>query len=143
VTPPDRIFCLIVGLPAHHLASTQSYHANGTIFARPLLNWEYIYLIQKIFYSGRGAIDQAFLTVQNVYASHHEFNWHTNVRGWRKHLWSWHIPPKIKYFTWLMTAYKLNTWDILQKKGWSGPNYCHLCHLILKLQITFLSSAIY
>jgi hypothetical protein len=27
-----------------------------------------------------------------------------------------------------LIAYKLNTWDILQRKGWTGPNFCHLCH---------------
>jgi hypothetical protein len=47
----------------------------------------------------------------------------------RKQLWSSHFPPKIKYFTCLMIAYKLNTWDILQRKGWTGPNFCHMCHI--------------
>jgi hypothetical protein len=26
-----------------------------------------------------------------------------------------------------MVEYKLNTWDILLKKGWVGPNFCHIC----------------
>jgi hypothetical protein len=68
------------------------------------------------------------LTIQNVYTEITHMLWHTNIKGWRKQLWTWHLPSKIKFFTWLMTAYKLNTWDILQRKGWMGPNIFHLCY---------------
>jgi hypothetical protein len=36
-----------------------------------------------------------------------------------------------------LTEYKLNTWDILQKKGWTGPNFVTCATLMLKLQIIF------
>lgn len=68
------------------------------------------------------------LTVQNVYTEITHTLWHTNIKGRRKHLWTWLLPSKIKFFTWLMIAYKLNTQDILQRKGWTGPNIFHLCY---------------
>jgi hypothetical protein len=54
-------------------------------------------------------------SVQNIYAAIMNTHPHTVVRGWRKIFWYWHIPPNIKHFTWLMIAYKLNTWDIVPK----------------------------
>jgi hypothetical protein len=75
-----------------------------------------------------GGDHSSLLTVQNLYTTSSNSRWHTNITGWRKHIWKWHIPPKIKFFTWILTAHKLNTWDLLQRKGWIGPNICHLCH---------------
>ena len=37
-------------------------------------------------------------------------------------IWYFNIPLKIKCFVWLSCNKKINTWDILSKKGWSGPN---------------------
>ena len=37
-------------------------------------------------------------------------------------IWYFNIPLKIKCFAWLTCNKKINTWDILSKKGWSGPN---------------------
>jgi len=69
-----------------------------------------------------------YLIVKNVYAAITNTLWNTNISGWRKQLWSLHLAPKIKLFTWLLIENKLNTWDILQRKGWVGPNICQLCH---------------
>lgn len=46
---------------------------------------------------------------------------------WYVKIWKWHIPLKLKCFTWLILQNKLKTWDNLCKQGWSGPNYCSLC----------------
>jgi hypothetical protein len=64
--------------------------------------------------------------VHNLYAAISNSIWHTNFRGWRNQKWTWCIPSKIKFFTWLLIEYKLNTWDNILKKGWLGPNFCHL-----------------
>jgi hypothetical protein len=47
----------------------------------------------------------------------------------KSHLVLAHPAHKIKFFIWLLTENKLNTWDNLLRKGWSGPNFFHLCHL--------------
>lgn len=69
-----------------------------------------------------------FLTVQNVYAEITQSFFTTKILSWRNQLLKWHLPTKAKLFTWLMIGHKLNTWDNLQKKGWTGPNTCHLCY---------------
>jgi hypothetical protein len=48
--------------------------------------------------------------------------------NWRKKLWHWNMPLKIKLFTWLSLENKINTWDILCRKGRIGPSICLLCH---------------
>jgi ribonuclease HI len=75
-----------------------------------------------------GGDHSGHLTVKNAYATITNTLWHTNISGWRKQLWSWHLAPKLKIFTWLLIANKLNTWDILQRKGWVGPNIFQLCY---------------
>lgn len=35
----------------------------------------------------------------------------------------------VKCFTWLIFYNMVNTWDNLLKKGWIGPNLCHLCFM--------------
>jgi hypothetical protein len=42
-------------------------------------------------------------------------------------MWKWDMAQKIKLFTWLSIENKILTWDTLQRKGWEGPNICHLC----------------
>jgi hypothetical protein len=54
--------------------------------------------------------------------------WHNTVGGWRHSLWNWNLALKLKLFTWLALENKINTWDNLQRKGWVGPNICHLCN---------------
>jgi hypothetical protein len=50
-----------------------------------------------------------------------------NITGWRKRLWKWKIPLKVKLFTWLVDKNKISSWDNLLRKGWIGPNICQLC----------------
>lgn len=47
--------------------------------------------------------------------------------SWRKNFWGWNLPLKIKPFSWLFVENKLNTRDLLQRKGWIGPSICTLC----------------
>jgi hypothetical protein len=68
-----------------------------------------------------------FVTAQNVYAVITNLHWTTKLRGWKHGFWDWNIPPKIKIFTWLLFENKINTWENLLKKGWTGPSYCSLC----------------
>jgi hypothetical protein len=49
------------------------------------------------------------------------------VGGWRRKLWKWDCPLKIKLFTWLVAENKILTWKNLQKRGWVGPGICFLC----------------
>jgi len=67
------------------------------------------------------------ISVKNVYTTITNNIWHHNIGGWRRHLWSWNISQKIRLFTWLSIKNKIITWDILQRKGWEGPNICQLC----------------
>ena len=41
-------------------------------------------------------------------------------------VWHFNIPQKLKCFIWLTCNLKINTWDILCKRGWCGPNRCSL-----------------
>jgi len=66
-------------------------------------------------------------SVSNIYTAITNLHWSLSTDGRRKNIWSWNIPQKIKLFTWLTIENKVNTWDILQKKGWIGPSLCHLC----------------
>jgi len=69
------------------------------------------------------------LTAQNLYASIANLNRPTNITGCKNHIWSWRILQKIKFFIWMLFENKLNTWDTLLRKGWSGPIFFHLCQL--------------
>ena len=44
-------------------------------------------------------------------------------------IWKLKIPLKIICFNWLYFRNKINTFDNLIKKGWSGPYWCSLCKL--------------
>ena len=55
---------------------------------------------------------------RNLPLAHHSF--YTQI-------WHFSIPQKIKRFIWLVIKNKVNTWDNLIKRGWSGPNHCSLC----------------
>ena len=46
---------------------------------------------------------------------------------WRKDLWQWKIPLKIKCFSWLCVNDKVSTWDNILKRGWVGTNIWQLC----------------
>jgi hypothetical protein len=44
-------------------------------------------------------------------------------------MWKWNVPLKIKLFTWLLAENKILSWEILQRRGFSGPGICLLCKL--------------
>lgn len=44
-------------------------------------------------------------------------------RIWRNKWW-----PKIKMFAWLVGRKRILTWDLIQKRGFSGPSRCCLCY---------------
>jgi hypothetical protein len=69
------------------------------------------------------------ISVKNLYEAIASTIWNQKCTGWRKQLWHWNIPLKIKLFTWLAATNKILTWDNLQHRGWEGPNIFHLCRL--------------
>jgi hypothetical protein len=74
-----------------------------------------------------GGDKSGIISVRNIYKALTEEIWPTRDQTWRTRLWKWKCPLKLKLFTWLLTENKLLVWDILQSKGWSGPNRCILC----------------
>jgi hypothetical protein len=72
--------------------------------------------------------NSGLITVNKIYTAIANSVWQSNISGWRKQLWIWKIPLKIKLFTWLSVENKTPTWDNLQRKGWAGPNLCQLCY---------------
>jgi hypothetical protein len=46
---------------------------------------------------------------------------------WWKKLWRINCPTKSKLFMWSVLTNKVPTWDILQKRNFSGPGRCPLC----------------
>jgi hypothetical protein len=67
------------------------------------------------------------LTVKNIYLALAKKKWPNVIGGWRRHMWKWDMVQKIKLFIWLSIENRILTWDTLQRKGWQGPNICHLC----------------
>jgi hypothetical protein len=67
------------------------------------------------------------LTVKNVYNAIATKQWIKTIGGWRKKLWLWDCPQKIKLFVWLVVENKILTWENLQLRGHIGPGLCHLC----------------
>nr|ADE76463.1 unknown [Picea sitchensis] len=67
------------------------------------------------------------MTVKNAYNAITTSIWSHNCTGWRKKLWHWPLPMKLKLFIWLAANDKIHTWDILLCRGWIGPNMCFLC----------------
>jgi hypothetical protein len=67
------------------------------------------------------------ITTKNVYNALATELWKNKIGGWRRNLWGWDCPQKIKLFSWLLIEDKLLTWNNLQKRGWYGPGFCHLC----------------
>jgi hypothetical protein len=74
-----------------------------------------------------GGDNSGILTVKNVYSAIATKLWKNTIGGWRKKLWLWDCALKIKLFVWLSVENKILTWNNLQRKGWTGPSYCHLC----------------
>jgi hypothetical protein len=67
------------------------------------------------------------ITVKNAYEAIEKKKHAYLIGGWRKTLWTWDCPLKIKLFTWLLVENKLLLWDNLQRRGFEGPSYCSLC----------------
>jgi hypothetical protein len=65
-----------------------------------------------------------------------------NIFGWRRHLWFWKIPLKINFFTWLTIETKIPTWDILKKKGWTGPTFAFFATGMKRQLSTYSLSAV-
>jgi hypothetical protein len=69
------------------------------------------------------------ISVKNVYEALSNKIWRYKIGGWRRNLWTWDCPMKIKLFFWLVGVNKVLTWENLQKKGWKGPGMCYLCRV--------------
>jgi hypothetical protein len=67
------------------------------------------------------------ISVKNVYEAIENKKQNYVIGGWRKFLWSWDCPLKLKLFTWLVAENKILTWENLQHRGFMGPSYCILC----------------
>jgi len=67
------------------------------------------------------------LTTKNVYNALAAELWKNKIGGWRRKLWAWDFPQKIKLFSWLLIEDKLLTWNNLHKRGWKGSGLCQLC----------------
>jgi len=74
-----------------------------------------------------GGDRSGLLTARNVYREISSTIWDHRCIGWHKNLWQWPIALKQKLFVLLALNDKLSTWDLLQRRGWIGPNLCFLC----------------
>ena len=50
-----------------------------------------------------------------------------NTKWWRRKIWNWKIPLKIKCFLCLCLVNKILTWGNILKGGFIGPGICFLC----------------
>jgi hypothetical protein len=69
------------------------------------------------------------ISVKNVYEALSNKIWRYKIGGWRRNIWTWDFPMKIKLFIWLLGENKILTWENLQKRGWKGPGMCYLCRV--------------
>jgi hypothetical protein len=67
------------------------------------------------------------ITVKNAYEAVEKKKYAFLIGGWRKALWSWDCPLKLKLFSWLLVENKVLTWDNLQRRGFEGPSHCSMC----------------
>jgi hypothetical protein len=74
-----------------------------------------------------GGDSSGCISVKNVYMASENMSWNLKLDGWRKALWDWDCPLKVKLFTWLLVENKILSWEILQRRGFSGPGICPLC----------------
>jgi ribonuclease HI len=90
-----------------------------------------------------GDLSSKFI-VKNAYNAVATNLWDRKEEIWRKILWKWDFPTKIKIFIWLLSANKVLVWENLQALGWTGPSRCPLCkagcesalHLFVTCQFT-------
>jgi len=65
---------------------------------------------------------------------------------WDLSIWQGRVPLKIICFFWLLMNRRILTWDLLCRRGWSGPGICALCkmasedilHLFIQCPVTCL-----
>jgi hypothetical protein len=69
------------------------------------------------------------ISVKNIYLASENMKRNYCIGGWRKAMWDWNVPLKIKLFTWLVVENKILSWENLQRRGFSGPGICTLCKL--------------
>jgi hypothetical protein len=69
------------------------------------------------------------ISAKNVYNALMTLQWSVRTGGWRKRVWSWKCPLKLKLFFWLVVESRVLTWDNLQHRGHVGPGICQLCRL--------------
>jgi hypothetical protein len=74
-----------------------------------------------------GGNKAGYITVKNGYEALSKSLWNTNLGGWRRKIWKWECPLKIKLFVWLLAENKILSWKNLQKRGWKGLGICNLC----------------
>jgi hypothetical protein len=68
-----------------------------------------------------GGDNSGLISVRNIYTTISNTTNNINTTGWRKHLWTWKIPLKVKLFIWLADKNKISTWDNLQRKAGTVP----------------------
>jgi hypothetical protein len=68
------------------------------------------------------------ITVKNLYEATEKRKQSCVVKGWRRNLWTWNCPLKLKLFTWLLVENKILTWENLQRRGYNGLGWCVLCN---------------
>jgi hypothetical protein len=91
-----------------------------------------------------GGDQTGIISVKNVYLVVEKLKWIHTTRIWRKALWSWDCPLKIKIFIWLEVENIILSWDVLQRRGFIGPSYCIFCkkdrekthHLLVDCEFT-------
>ena len=67
------------------------------------------------------------ITAEELYSSEIEELYPSTGIWWHHVIWRWDAPLKILCFLWLALSGRILTWDVLCKRGFSGPNICLLC----------------
>eukprot|EP00253_Pinus_taeda_P031661 PITA_31661 len=69
------------------------------------------------------------ISVKNIYAALTNHPASSSHMIFPPPLWKISCPLKMVLFLWLVFCNKNLTWEVLQRKGWSGPGRCSLCLL--------------
>jgi hypothetical protein len=76
-------------------------------------------------------------SARNFYLSIVSSKCYTKVERWRLSIWNWQIQLKVKLFIWLVIEEKILTWNMLQRKGWEGPDVVRFARGIWKRPTTY------
>jgi hypothetical protein len=60
------------------------------------------------------------ISVKNVYEALSNKLWKYKLGGWRRNLWKWDCPLKIKLFIWLIAENKILSWKIYRREDGRG-----------------------